>query len=257
MTEGDRTAIVTGSASGMGSAVRARLSAQGARVIGVDRSDADIISDLGTGEGRRSAIEQGLELTGGKIDWLVTCAGLGPQETPTADIVRVNYFGTVVLLDDLRGALGRGDSPAVVLFASNAVSLTPRNDGLLAALEGDEEDEAARLAESLDGTTVYGMSKLALVRAMRRRVRGWGESGVRLNAVAPGPIETPMLEGIRADNVVGPLVAALPVPLGRTGTAEEVASAVAFLLDRSNSYVHGSVLFVDGGSDAELRPDAI
>lgn len=256
-SEERRTAVVTGSASGMGSAVCARLVAQGARVIGVDRQNADIVADLATEEGRRSAIEAASSLGDGKLDWLVTCAGLGPQTVPAADIARVNYFGTVVLLDGLLGALTLGDSPAAVVFASNAATLTPRNDELTNALESDDEDRAVQLAEKLDGTTVYGMSKLALVRAMRRRVRRWGESGVRINAVAPGPIETPMLEGIRAHRVVGPMVEALPIPLGRTGRAEEVASAVAFLLDRSNGYVHGSVLFVDGGSDAELRPDAI
>jgi len=256
VTKTSRTAVVTGSASGMGSALCDRLSRHGARVIGVDRRDADILADLGTGGGRRSAIEAVLDVTGGRLDCLVTCAGLGPHEEPT-EIAKVNYFGTVVLLDGIVGALGRGDSPAAVVFASNAASLTPRNAGLLRALEEGDEDGAVLLAASLDGTTVYGMTKLALVKAMRRRVREWGETGVRLNAVAPGPIDTPMLDGILADSFVGPMVEALPVPLGRIGTPDEVASAVEFLLDPTNAFVHGSVLFVDGGSDAELRPEAI
>ena len=101
------------------------------------------------------------------------------------------------------------------------------------------------------------MSKLALARAVRRRAGTWAEHGVRLNAVAPGPVDTPLLAGGLEDPVLGPLIDALPIPLGRRGNPAEIAAAVACLLDPAHGYIHGSVLFVDGGSDALLRPDAI
>jgi NAD(P)-dependent dehydrogenase (short-subunit alcohol dehydrogenase family) len=248
---------VTGSASGMGAAVRQRFERAGMRVIGIDLRAAEVQADLGTDEGRASAVASASELSGGQIDGIVTAAGLGPQVSPVADIMRVNYFGTTIVLDGLLPLLQEGEAPAAVLFASNAASLTPQHPRLVEELANDNEEGAAKLAEKLPGVTVYGTSKLALVRTMRRRVAAWAEAGVRLNAVAPGPIDTPMLEGIMADSEVGPLVEALPVPLSRRGAPHEVASAVAFLLDPANGYIHGSVLFVDGGSDALLRPDAI
>ncbi|MSV88535.1 MAG: NAD-dependent epimerase, partial [Actinobacteria bacterium] len=95
-----RTIVVTGSASGMGAATRARLVAAGERVIGVDIRDADIVADLGTAEGRALAIASVGELSGGVIDGLVTWAGLpGLTDRPGGLLVSVNYFGTISMLE--------------------------------------------------------------------------------------------------------------------------------------------------------------
>lgn len=105
--------------------------------------------------------------------------------------------------------------------------------------------------------TAYAMSKLALIRAVRGRAQAWAARGVRLNAVAPGPVQTPLLQGSLAHPVLGPLTRALPVPLGRPARPAEIAGVVTFLLGPASAYVHGSVLFADGGTDALLRPDAL
>ena len=96
-----------------------------------------------------------------------------------------------------------------------------------------------------------------MARAVRRRVTEWGAAGVRINAVAPGPFESPLLQGGRDDPVLGPLIEALPVPTGAIGVPDEIAAVIEFLLSPAASYVHGSIVFVDGGIDALLRPDAI
>ena len=70
-------------------------------------------------------------------------------------------------------------------------------------------------------------------------------------------MDTPLLAGGLDDPVLGPLIEALPVPMGRRANATEIAAAIGFLLDPANGYIHGSVLFVDGGSDALLRPRRI
>jgi NAD(P)-dependent dehydrogenase (short-subunit alcohol dehydrogenase family) len=70
-------------------------------------------------------------------------------------------------------------------------------------------------------------------------------------------VDTPLLAGGLEDPVLGPLIEALPVPMNRRATAAEIAAAVGFMLDPANGFVHGSVLFVDGGSDALLRPDVL
>jgi NAD(P)-dependent dehydrogenase (short-subunit alcohol dehydrogenase family) len=144
-----------------------------------------------------------------------------------------------------------------VVISSNSASLTPPNQELLAHLEAAEEAPSSECAEDLDGATVYGTAKLALTRAVRHRAVAWAQAGVRLNAVAPGPVDTPLLAAGLDDPVLGPLIEGLPVPVGRRGTPAEIAAAVGFLLDPANGFVHGAVLFVDGGTDAMLRPDAL
>ena len=78
-------------------------------------------------------------------------------------------------------------------------------------------------------------------------------AGLRLNAVAPGMIDTPMVAGMRADAETGPLLDMLPIPVGRPGRPEEIAALIEFLLGPDAAFFCGSVLFCDGGSDALLR----
>ena len=83
--------------------------------------------------------------------------------------------------------------------------------------------------------------------------------GIRVNAIAPGYTATPMTAAAEADPVLGDAVRQFrrAIPVGRAGTGEDHARAVLFLLDPRASFICGSVLFVDGGTDAMQRPDAI
>ena len=103
--------VVTGSASGLGAALVALLEAEGRPVIGVDRHEADIVADLGTVEGREAAIAAVLDRSGGRLDGLVSCAGLSPIHPDAAAVVSVNWFGAMAMLDGLLPALSRGDEP--------------------------------------------------------------------------------------------------------------------------------------------------
>ena len=107
------TIVVTGAASGIGAATCERLSRDGHRTIGVDRHAADVVADLGTQDGRRSAVEKIQAASSGVLDGVVSAAGLGPYDDPQA-ITRVNYFGAVAMLDELRDLLARGSAPAAV-----------------------------------------------------------------------------------------------------------------------------------------------
>jgi NAD(P)-dependent dehydrogenase (short-subunit alcohol dehydrogenase family) len=252
-----RTIAVSGSASGIGLAVRQRFERSGTRVVGLDLHDAEVTADLSRPEDRDRASAAVAELAEGRLDGAVACAGLGPHVRPRRSVIAVNYFGALGFLDGLLPALGRGEAPAAVAIASNGATLTPPNMELVEALMAGDEERAGEVADTLDGATVYGMSKLALVRALRRRTAPWASAGVRLNAVAPGPVDTPLLRDSLADKTLGPLIGALPVPMERRAAPAEIAGAVGFLLDPVNGFIHGSLLFVDGGSDALLRPDAI
>lgn len=251
-----RVIAVTGSASGIGAAVGEALAGAGAQVIGVDLRDADVEADLSHAAGRDRAASGITRACGGALDGLVACAGLGPQVADPAAIVSVNYFGAAQLLDALRPVLARGAQPAAVAVASNAAALVASAPSPLAdACLRNDEAKARALAAQGDGFGAYAGSKLALVRFVRRRAvhADWAGAGIRMNAVAPGAVRTPLLEAGLAHEQLGPAIRAFPIPAGHFGEPPQIAAAIAFLLSEAASFCYGSVLFVDGGSDALAR----
>ncbi len=254
------TIAVTGAASGIGAATAARLRGRGHRVISVDVRDADVTVDLGTVDGRAGAIGAITEACGGQLHGIVTCAGLGPiPDRAGSQIVAVNYFGTVALLDGLRRLLAASAPAAAVAISSNSITTAPGIplDLVDLCLSGDEAAALARADEVGGAGGSYPAAKLAVARWVRRNaVRpSWIGEGVRLNAVAPGLIETPMIEEGRADPAVAPMLDLFPLPNGRGGRPDEIAAVIEFLLGEDASLVCGAVLFADGGTDALLRGD--
>ena len=251
------TAAITGSASGIGAAIRRRLEADGARVIGVDLRGAEVVADLSSAAGRAAAVEAVLARSGGRLDRLVLSAGVGTHVQPPSVVTAVNYFGAVDVLDALFAALRAGSQPAALAVCSNSAQMAPLDEHpYVKALLAHDEVEARRLADAGGSSIIaYIGAKHALGRAVRRRAGEWGRAGVRLNAVAPGPVKTPLLAGDMADPVTGAAIGKLSIPLGRMGEPEEVAELAAFLLGPKASWIHGSIHYIDGGNDAEIRPD--
>lgn len=250
------TFAITGGATGIGAAIKEQLKEAGHSVIVVDIKDADIIADLSTAAGRNSAVAGIQRAATDGLEGFVPCAGLGPAVTPPSLCTRVNFFGVLATVAGVKDlvAMKRG---AILLISSNSAPMGADPDSVAAMLAGNEEQACEIVDRIGDGQNAYGGSKLALTRWMRANSQAYALAGVRINAVAPGFTQTPLTDKVLEDEVLGQVTAdfADTIPLGRRGQPVDIANVATFLLSEKASFMAGSVVFVDGGHDAMLRPD--
>lgn len=246
---------MTGGATGIGAAIRRHLVADGHEVMVVDIRNADIEADLSGVAGRRTALEAlGTRCAGG-LDGFIACAGLGAHVPDHEAIVSVNYFGATELIEGVRELVAaRGGS--VIVISSNSAPMASDEKLIDLLLAGDESGARAH-ARELRGHEVYSATKMAVTRWMRRQVSSYAREGVRMNAIAPGLIETPLSAEAKQDPDYAQAMSEFErsIPIGRPGVPEDIAAAADFLLSPQAAFVAGSVLFVDGGHDAMLRAD--
>ncbi|MBS4752480.1 SDR family oxidoreductase [Nocardioides sp. zg-ZUI104] len=256
------TYAVTGSASGMGAAVVDRLRSDGHTVLTVDIKDAEVVADLSTPTGRGAAAREVLERCEGRLDGAVLAAGIGPA--PGADrpqlILEVNFLGVVDLLEAWRPALAAAGNAKVVVFSSNSTTTVPliARATTDAIIDRDMEKALRRirlLGAKMAPSFAYGASKIAVSHWVRRHAvtREWAGAGIRLNAIAPGAILTPLLQQQLATPAEAKRIKAFPVPIGGFGDPDHLARWVTFMLSDAADFLCGSIIFVDGGSDAWFR----
>ncbi len=251
------TYIITGGATGIGAAVRERLTGEGHQVIVIDLKDADINADLSTAEGVATACDAMRESAPDGLDGFVPCAGVGPH-LPPLTVARLNYFGAIATTRAALPLLEKKQAPAVLISSNSAPMTNSRDDKLAAAFLDDDEEGVAKMMEDYkDGTAVYATGKYALGCWMRRNCAEWAKRGVRMNAVAPGMTITPLVEANRQDPRFKELMDEFEdhIPIQRAGQPEEIAAVICFLLGPEASFCCGSVFFIDGGTDTLLRPD--
>lgn len=254
---------VTGSASGMGRAVVEKLRIGGHRVIGVDIHDAEVVADLSTHDGRQAAAAAVSAAIDGRLDGIVLAAGVGP--VPGAGsatrILEVNFFGVVDLAESWRPALAAANNAKVVVVSSNSSTTMPlvpkRAVRALLKRDAAAAQQALRVFGSTAPAMAYGASKIAVARWVRRNAvsPAWAAAGIRLNAIAPGAVMTPLLEAQLAAPRQAKAVRSFPVPLDEFGDPAQLADWMVFMLSDAADFLCGSVIFVDGGSDAYLRTD--
>jgi NAD(P)-dependent dehydrogenase (short-subunit alcohol dehydrogenase family) len=247
---------MTGGATGIGAALKDQLRERGDSVIVVDIKAADVVADLSTDEGRLAAIDGVRALAPDGLDGFIPCAGLGSHIKPASLIAQVNYFAVIATIEGLRDLVARKNG-SILLVSSNSAPMIENDNPYVAACMADE-DEATALALVTDGHTAYAGSKRGITLWMRRNVAAYAADGVRMNAVAPGITMTNMTEEISKDEQFGEAIKqfAEMTPVGGSAQPEQIASAMCFLLSQEASFICGSVLFVDGGTDAMIRPDA-
>ena len=155
---------------------------------------------MSTSDGRQEAISE-IVCLAPELDGVVACAGIGGgTDTDSVLLVSINYFGAVELIEALRPAIR--SVGAVVVLSSNSVTCSPFYPAYLARkLLGGDEQRAREAAARFHGSLSYPASKAALAWWVRRHVADWAADGIRLNAVAPGLMATPLVDERREDRM--------------------------------------------------------
>lgn len=240
-----RRLLVSGGASGIGRAVTALAAASGASVVAFDR-DLDGLTETARQTGAATvecdvtdeasvaaAVARACDLLDGPPDAVVCAAGIyrvEPALDITAqrfmDVLTVNTVGSFLMAREGARAISAGGRPGAIVLLSS-----------MATEHGDLGEPAAH----------YAASKGAVVALTRQLAVEWAEHSIRVNAVSPGVIRTPMLR-LMDDPEAAADYLSTHVPLHRLGEADEVARACLWLAGNGSSYVTGTVLPVDGGA---------
>jgi NAD(P)-dependent dehydrogenase (short-subunit alcohol dehydrogenase family) len=226
-----KSVVVTGGNSGMGRAIAGAFVASGARVVVGDVS-GEPLPDVVYQE---TDVSQPLQMRGlvelavsrhGRIDVLVNNAGINGALVPLAEQTESNI--DAVLAINLKGVI-HGLKYALIEMSKQRAGVIVN----IASVQGIRPIYA--------GASIYAATKAAVVSLTRSAAHEYGQYGIRVVAVAPGPIDTPMLRRADPD---GRIIDS--VPLHRIGSGEDIANAVLWLASDAASYVSGSLLTVDG-----------
>ena len=267
-----KTAIVTGAGQGIGAAIVTRLAQDGARVAAIDLNvesaqkvidilpNPDVHLALGANVGDSAAVIKAIRTardTFGQLDFAVNNAGIGRADGDGSDAFYdamgkrneqlANGETPTMMVDHLIHMEDKGwqavmdvnlNGPFYVCRELTRIMAEDNKGGAIVNISSTS-------AQSGEGSPHYVTSKTALVGLTRQLARELAPRNIRVNAVAPGPTDTPVMQGIPAEWITSMENA---IPLGRMANPSEIAAAVAYLLSDDASYVTGSILAANGGS---------
>ncbi|OLZ59692.1 SDR family NAD(P)-dependent oxidoreductase [Amycolatopsis keratiniphila] len=234
-----KVALVTGGTRGIGLATARALAEAGATVVLTGRDEAkakEAAAAAGAASGLAldvtdakavSTLVRGVAKEHGKLDIVVANAGI--MEDALLGMIREELVDTT-LSTNVAGTLHTVQAAARAMMRKKTGVIV-----VLASIVGEHGSA---------GQTVYAASKAAVANIARSAAKELGRSGIRVNAVAPGVIDTDLTSGLtedaKAENIG-------KTPLGRLGTPEDVANAIRFLVSDDASFITGQVLGIDGG----------
>lgn len=218
--------------------------------------------DLGKRESIVSAIAMAQEF--GPVTMLVNAAGVSPSQASIEQILRVDLYGTSVMLEEVGRVIAPGGVGVTISSQSGwrMPALTPEEDELLATTPADEllKLDMLQPGNIRDTLHAYQMAKRCNVKRVMAESVKWGERGARINSISPGIIVTPLA----LDEFNGPRGGFYKnmfakCPAGRPGTADEVANVAELLMGSKGAFITGADFLTDGGATASyfygpLRP---
>jgi len=266
----NKTAVVTGAGQGIGAAIVKKLSENGIRVAAIDLNVDNVKSVIQSLEGNHLALECNVGQSKdviktvrkarkifGRLDYLVNCAGIGQAKGDGSE----KFYASMNKRNDEIAKNGKSETfidhlihmedegwESVLAVNLNGAFYACREAVRIMTednIQGSIVNISSTSAQSGEGSPHYVTSKSALIGLTRQLARELAPRGIRVNAVAPGPTNTPIMNGLPKEWITS---MEQSVPLGRMANPSEVAGAVYYLLSDDASFVTGSVLVANGGS---------
>ena len=220
------------------------------------------VADISSRESIRGIITECQKY--GEIAYLVNAAGVSPSQAPVETILKVDLYGTAVLLEEVGKVIKTGGVGVTISSQSGhrMKQLTSEEDELLATTPTEEllQLEILRPENIRDTLHAYQMAKRCNEKRVMFEAVRWGTRGARINSISPGIIVTPLaideFNGIRGDFYKNMFA---KCPAHRPGTADEVANVAELLLGDKGAFITGADFLIDGGATAayfygELKP---
>ncbi len=211
------------------------------------------VMDLSSRESILAMIKKGQEF--GEIKYLINGAGVSPSQAPIEAILKVDLYGTAVLLEEVGKVIAKGGAGVTISSQSGwrMPQLTPEQDRQLAMTPTEEllKLDILQPENIRDTLHAYQLAKRCNEKRVMYECIRWGERGARLNDIAPGIIVTPLaideFNGPRGDFYKNMFA---KCPAGRPGTADEMASIAELLMSDAGAFITGSTFLADGGATA-------